>query len=500
MADKDVPCPGTPMPDPSRRDLIKFAGAGALAANAASPASAQPAQQPSSDRTKKRAAFPQGFRWGTATSSYQIEGAWNEDGKGKSIWDRFAHTPGKIRNNDNGDVAIDHYHRYKGDIAHIKALGTGAYRFSISWPRIFPHGAGTPNPRGLDFYNRLVDALLAEGITPFATLYHWDLPQALQDKSGGWESRDTALAFADYAGYVAGKLSDRVAHFFTINELTTFVELGYGSGIFAPGLMLPRGRLNQVRHHAVLGHGLAVAAIRASAKPSTKVGLAENLSATVPVIETPEHIAAAERAARELNAPYLTVILEGRYTEAYLTAAGADAPKFTAADLKAIASPLDFVGINVYVPQYVRAAATPPGFEALPFSKSHPRMAPFWEYVGPEALYWAPRHLHKIWNVKDIYITENGCGAADQPAADGMVYDSDRIMYLRSYLGALQRATAEGVPVRGYFLWSLFDNFEWADGYGTRFGVIDVDFATQKRTPKLSAAFYAEVIKRNALA
>ena len=262
--------------------------------------------------------------------------------------------------------------------------------------------------------------------------------------------------------------------------------------------MLPRGRLNQVRHHAVLGHGLAVAAIRASAKPSTKVGLAENLSATVPVIETPEHIAAAERAARELNAPYLTVILEGRYTEAYLTAAGADAPKFTAADLKAIAI-RSILSASTCMCRNTCAPPRPPGFEALPFSKSHPRMAPFGIFRPGSALLGAAApppdlerqgHLHHRKRLR----------AADQPAADGMVYDSDRIMYLRSYLAMLQRATAEGVPVRGYFLWSLFDNFEWADGYGTRFGVIDVDFATQKRTPKLNAAFYAEVIKRNALA
>ena len=306
--------------------------------------------------------FPRDFLWGTATSAYQVEGAWNDDGKGELIWDRFVHTRGKIRNGDTGDVALDHYHRYKDDVQHIKALGARAYRFSISWPRIFPQGTGPANAKGLAFYDRLTDELLANGIQPFATLYHWDLPQALQDNFGGWQSVDTAKAFADYAGYVSAKLSDRVRYFFTINEFSAFVELGYRSGVFAPGLTLPAARLNQVRHNAVLGHGLAVRAIRASAKPATKVGLADNLTAVVPLIETPEAIAAAEHATRELNAGYLTVVMEGRYTEAYLASAGADAPKFTAEDLRTISSPLDFVGINVYTPVYVLPISAAPGY------------------------------------------------------------------------------------------------------------------------------------------
>jgi beta-glucosidase len=494
--------PSADTPSPSRRQLIKLAGAGALAANSASPASAKTSVQAAAESGNARSprSLPPDFLWGTATSAYQIEGAWQEDGKGESIWDRFTHTPGTIKNNDTGDVALDHYHRYKDDVAQMKALGARTYRFSISWPRIFPQGTGLPNAKGLDFYDRLADELLANNIDPFATLYHWDLPQSLQENIGGWESADTAKAFADYAGFIGGKLGDRVKHFFTMNELNTFVELGHGTGEFAPGQKLPLARLNQVRHHAVLGHGLAVQAIRANAKPSVKVGLAENIVATVPVIETPENIAAAEQAAREINAGYLTVILEGRYTDAFLTAAGADAPKFTGEQLQAIATPLDFVGINVYTPVYVRAVGTAPGFEIIPFAKSHPRMASAWQFFGPEALYWAPRHLQKLWNVKEIYISENGCAASDEPAADGVVYDSDRIMFLRSYLTTLQRAITEGVPVRGYFLWSLFDNFEWSSGYGSRYGLIHVDYTTQKRTPKLSAAYYAEVIKRHALA
>ncbi len=483
---------------PSRRDVVTLAGAGVLAANATmnTPARAQTAQPQAADQNAARS-FPPGFLWGTATASYQVEGAWNEDGRGPSIWDRFAHTEGKIRNNDNGDVAADHYHRYKEDVALMTALGARTYRFSIAWPRVFPQGVGAPNPKGLDFYDRLVDELLRRQITPFATLYHWDLPQALQDSVGGWQSRDTAQAFADYAGYVSAKLGDRVKHFFTTNEMGAFVELGYGNGIHAPGLKLPPRELNQVRHHAVLGHGLAVQAIRAHAPADVKVGPAENMVAATPIIESAENIAAAERAVRELNAGYLTLMLEGRYTERFLAAAGADAPSFTDEDLKAIASPLDFVGINVYMPAYVRASANAAGFEAVPFAPAHPRMASAWQFFGPEALYWAPRHLQKVWNVKDIYVSENGCGSFDQPAADGKVYDTDRIMFLRAYMAQLQRATSEGVPLRGYFLWSLIDNFEWADGYGTRFGLTHVDFTTQKRTPKLSSAYYAEVIRRN---
>jgi beta-glucosidase len=441
--------------------------------------------------------FPAGFLWGTATAAYQIEGGWDLDGKGESIWDRFAHTPGSIPSGDTGDVAIDHYHRYADDVRLLRDLGTTAYRFSISWPRVFPDGGTSPNPKGLAFYDRLIDKLLAAGIAPFVTLYHWDLPQALQGRQGGWESSETADLFAHYAGYVAEQLSDRVRYFFTMNEPTTFVDWGHGKGLVAPGLRLPPARLNQARHHAVLGHGLAVQAIRARARPGTAIGLAENLAAGVPVIETPENVAAAERYTRAANAGFLTVIMEGRYTDAFLAAAGTDAPRFTSRDLDVIASPLDFVGLNVYLPRYVRASGAAPGYQVLPFGKAHPRMASFWHFIGPEVLYWAPRHVAKQWNVGEIYITENGCGTDDEPAADGVVYDTDRVMFLRSHLTQLQRATREGVPVRGYFHWSALDNLEWTGGFGTRFGLIHVDHATLKRTPKLSAAFYREVIARN---
>ncbi len=455
--------------------------------------------------------FPDGFRWGVATSSYQIEGAWDEDGKGPSIWDTYAHTPGNIENDDNGDVANDHYHRYKEDVALMKSIGATAYRFSIAWPRIFPDGTGEPNPKGLDFYSRLVDELLAAGIEPFATLYHWDLPQWLHDTYGGWQSVETAKAFADYAGYVAEQLGDRVKHYFTINEFRSFVDGGYqgadmdvGGGTTlhlgaAPGLTLSDSELRQVRHHAVLGHGLAVQAIRAGSPAGTKVGFAENIHVAVPIVDTPEHVEAAEQATREENAGYMTVMLEGRYTDAYLAEDGG-APRFTDDELKTIASPLDFVGINVYRPGlYVEPSDAPPGYREIPINASHPKMQSSWHVVDPEAMYWAPRHVRSIWGAKSIFITENGCAAADVVAPDGRVYDTDRVMFLRACLAQLQRATSEGVPVDGYFLWSAQDNFEWIWGYGNRFGIVYVDFETLERTPKLSAEWFRRAAAQNAV-
>ena len=471
----------------------------------------QPGQSVESRRSTARE-FPKGFYWGVATASYQVEGAWNEDGKGPSIWDIYAHTPGHIKNNDTGDVANDHYHRYKEDVALMKDIGATAYRFSIAWPRIFPEGTGAPNAKGVDFYKRLTDELRAKGIEPFVTLYHWDLPQALHDKYGGWRSKDTAKAFAEYAGYIVEQLGDRVKHYFTINEFRSFVEGGYqgldvqvGGGKTlhlggAPGLKLSNGELNQVRHNAVLGHGLAVQAIRARGRAGTKVGFAENMKVVVPVMDTPEYVTAAETATREINADFTTVLLEGRYTDAYLAGAGADAPKFTAEELKTIASPLDFVGINVYRPNtYVEPSGEAPGYREIPFNASHPKMHSSWHVFDPECLYWAPRHLQSIWGAKSIFITENGCAASDVVSTDGRVYDSDRLMFLRAYLTQLQRATSDGVPVHGYFLWSAQDNFEWGSGYGDRFGIVYVDFKTQKRIPKLSAQWFREAARRNAV-
>ncbi|MGY4308849.1 beta-glucosidase [Bradyrhizobium sp. USDA 4369] len=481
--------------DVSRRDLAKLAGLAAMGA-AAGPAQAEEAAV--TDDAGRR--FPSDFVWGTATSSYQIEGGATADGRGPSIWDVFTHTPGKIEDGSTGDVACDHYDRYKDDVRLIKELGCRAYRFSIAWPRLFPDGGLTPNPKGLDFYSRLVDELLANGIEPYATLYHWDLPQALQDRVGGWRSAETATAFAHYAGYVAQTLSDRVKTIFTINECGRFIPFGYGLGIDAPGLKLPQQEVNQARHHVALAHGLAVQAIRAKGRAGTRIGMAENITACLPAIDKPENIRAAEIATREMNAGFLNVILEGRYTDAFLAWSGKGAPTFTADELKTISTPVDFVGLNIYAPQaYVVASERAPGFDVLPMPSSFPHMSSPWLLVGPETAYWVPKLAAKIWNLKTIYITENGTSSDDKMTADGKVHDLDRVMYLRNYLAQLQRATSEGVPVKGYFLWSLMDNFEWVFGYKQRFGVYHVDFDTQLRTPKLSASYYRHVITRNAV-
>src|SRR6266481_5356147 len=482
----------------SRRQFARLAGFSAL--GIAAPAKSQDNATKAASDKRASASFPNGFIWGTATSAYQIEGAVKEDGRGQSIWDTFSHTPGKIRDRTNADRANDHYHRYKEDVGLIKGLGVKAYRFSIAWPRVFPEGTGTPNPKGLDFYDRLLDELLKNGIEPFATLYHWDLPQALQDRLGGWESADICKAFADYAGYVAKRLTDRVKYIFTVNESGRFVNFGYGYGIDAPGLTLPPAQLNQVRHNVALAHGLAVQAVRAQGRAGTKIGPAENITACVPALDTPEHVRATEIATRELNAGFLNVMLEGKYTEAFLRYAGNDAPKYTEEELKIISSPIDFLGLNIYAPQYyVVASDRPPGFDVLPFPASFPHMNSDWLRIAPETAYWVPRLSAKIWNVDTIYITENGTSSDDKISKDGNIYDLDRIMYLRNYLTQLQRATAEGVPVRGYFLWSLMDNFEWIFGFEKRFGLYHVDFETLRRTPKLSVSFYRNVIAKNAI-
>src|SRR6516162_836834 len=357
----------------SRRRLVQLAGLSALGVTAA--AVAQPRPASSSAERQAPASFPSGFVWGTATSAYQIEGAVSEDGRGPSIWDVFSHTPGKIADNTNADRANDHYHLYRDDVRLIKDLGVKAYRFSIAWPRVFPEGSGSPNPKGLDFYHRLIDELLSNGIEPFATLYHWDLPQTLQDRFGGWMSRETTTAFADYAGYVAERISDRAKYIFPINECSRLVHLGYGAGLDAPGLKLSQPELNQVRHNVALGHGLSVQAIRARGRAGTKVGPAENIVVCIPAIETQANIRAAEIATRELNAGYLGVMLEGKYTDGFLAYAGRNAPKYTANDLSIISSPIDFVGLNVYTPDhYVLAADNPAGFALVPFPPAFPKM------------------------------------------------------------------------------------------------------------------------------
>jgi beta-glucosidase len=473
----------------SRRDFGRFAGSVAATSLITSPSQAATTAAP-----EVRSGFPATFLWGTATASYQVEGAVHRDGRGLSIWDTFSHTPGKVSSNNNGDVADDEFDRFAEDIQIMSELGIRAFRFSVSWSRIYPEGTGAPNPQGMTYYNRLVDSLLRAGITPFCTVYHWDLPQALQAR-GGWQNRDTALRLADYAGYVSSQLSDRVKHFFTMNEIRTFTELGYGSGIHAPGLQLDRKDLAQVEHHALLGHGMAVQSIRSHAKAPVEVGIAENPAAATPVTDQPEQIDAARKAMREENAMFLTAILEGVYTPSYLRRMGADAPRFTPEEMKTINEPLDFVGLNIYQPTYVRSRDNEQGYEVVQFSPTFPHMASQWLTIGPESMYWAPRFAQDLWKLKAIYITENGASAEDELNADGEILDIDRVMYLRNYIDQLRGAVSAGVPVKGYFLWSLLDNFEWADGYGKRFGIVYVDFETQKRTPKLSAAFYSSLIR-----
>ena len=440
--------------------------------------------------------YPANFLWGCATASYQIEGAAGEDGRTPSIWDTFSHTPGKTFHGETGDIADDSYHRYKEDVQLLKNLGAKVYRFSMSWSRVFPDATGKPNDKGVDYYRRVIDELLNNGIEPYVTLFHWDLPQALP---GGWQSRDTSKKMADYAAYVSRNFSDKVKHFFTTNEFVCFTDLSYKTGQFAPGLKLPDAQVNQIRHHGILAHGLSVQAIRANAQPGAQIGLAENASVYVPVMETRDHIAAAQKATREGNAPFLTAVLEGRYTESYLKKEGKNAPKVEPGDMAAIGSPLDFVGLNVYTPNYVRADSSSDGYTVLPRQKSFPRMASPWLYVGPEVIYWAVRNVSEIWKPKELYITENGCSADDVLTKEGRVEDTDRVMYLRNHLTHLQRAASEGYPIKGYFLWSLLDNYEWADGYSKRFGIHYVDFKTQKRTPKLSAEWYRQVIAKNAV-
>ncbi len=353
----------------TRRNFAHLiAGSTAAAALPAITPQAQAQSPAANDRT-----FPHGFLWGSATASYQVEGAVHEGGRGPTIWDTFSHISGKTAHGDTGDNADDFYHRYREDVKLMQDLGLKTCRFSIAWSRIFPTGTGSPNQAGVDFYRKLVDTLLEHGVEPYATLYHWDLPQPLQDK-GGWESRDTAKAFGEYAGFIAGKLQDHVKHFMTTNEISTFTELGYGNGTHAPGLKVGPKRLAQLTHHAVLGHGMAVRAIRASV-PNAQVGLAENPRATVPVIETPEHIKAAHIAMREENAQYLGVILGGKYSDLYLKKLGANAPQFTPEELSIISSPVDFVGTNIYQPTFVRGDDSEQGYAVVPNPSSYPQHA-----------------------------------------------------------------------------------------------------------------------------
>lgn len=477
---------------PSRRDLVRYAALTATGIVGSRSAIGDAAPQ------TKRAAespLPRNFVWGTATSSFQTEGALAEDGRGPSSWDSFSRLPGKIRNGDTAAVATDSYHRYHDDIALMKAIGVKAYRFSIAWPRIVPTGCGRPNAKGLDHYRRFVDALVEVGIVPFCTLYHWELPQALEDK-GGWANIDTAHRFGDYAGYVADGIP-AIGNYFTMNEMASFIEGGYGDGSNPPGLKLPLKQLAQCRHHAVLGHGLAVRAVRARAHGPVAIGSAEVPFIAIPLLPEERHVAAARKALLAENAWHLTVMHSGKYPEAYLRSLGSNGLVFTAEQLDIISTPTDFQGLNIYYGQTVRATDDVAGYAIVPRPSTYPHMGMRWASIDPDAMYWGPKLFADTMGISKIYITENGCTCNDVPDDTGVVYDTDRVMFLKTYLAQLQRATRDGAPVAGYFLWSLMDNFEWLYGYTARFGIAYVDFKTQKRTLKLSAHFYAGVIARN---
>jgi beta-glucosidase len=446
--------------------------------------------------------FPKDFLWGAATAAFQIEGAASEDGRTPSVWDTLCRRPGAIASDHTGERATDHYHRYKEDVGLMKSLGLKAYRFSTSWSRIFPDDSGKPNPRGVDFYSRLIDELLHANIQPWLTLFHWDLPQWCEDKWRGWEGIDCANAFADYVSFMARKFGDRVKGFMTMNEFWCFLDQTYaGEFAFAPAKTAPRQVINQAKHHAVYAHGLAVQAIRAACGAKCPpVGLAENIPNIVPVLETPQDIAAAKEALRDMSGMFLTPIFEGAYHPEYLQREGANAPVFTDEEMRVISTPVDFLGINLYAPTYIRHdPSNPKGWSQLPCGDDYPRMHMPWLFIGPAILYWGPRLVSEVWKIPAVYVTENGCAYPDKPTEKNEILDLGRMMYLQNHLIHLHRAVAEGYPMKGYFIWSLLDNFEWTSGYTKRFGIHYVNYETFHRTPKLSAQFYKQVIQRNAI-
>jgi beta-glucosidase len=439
--------------------------------------------------------FPKGFVWGCATASCQVEGAWNEDGKGESIWDRFCHTPGHVKDGDTADVACDHYHRYREDVALMKELGLKGYRFSISWPRIFPEGKGQVNQKGLDFYSRLVDELLAAGITPLPTLYHWDLPQALQDQ-GGWANRDIAQLFADYCAAAVEHLGDRVKTWLIFNEPWVFTVLGYMWGIHPPGVRDPSIAV-RTTHIVNLAQGLAVRAVRATGRVEA-VGSAFNMVGVYPASDSEEDRAAAERLHGFGNVWFLETAQNGRYPDAYVGGSPLERLDVEPGDMEIVKAPLDFIGINLYTRSVL---AHDPQDVNLGTRVVHPpdveRTEMGWE-VYPEAIYQA---IMRIWNDyrRPIYITENGCSYSDGPDEKGVVNDDRRVSYYRNYISQVGRAIQDGADVRGYYAWTLMDNFEWTFGYSQRFGLVYVDYPTQRRIIKKSGYWYRDLIAANRL-
>jgi beta-glucosidase len=447
--------------------------------------------------------FPPGFIWGAATSSYQIEGAWNEDGKGESIWDRFTHTPGNIEDASNGDVACDHYHCWAEDIRLMKSLRLQAYRFSIAWSRLLPSGWGCLNQPGLDFYDRLVDGLLQAGILPFVTLYHWDLPQPLQD-AGGWPSRATAEAFVEYADIVSRRLGDRVRHWITHNEPWVIAFVAHQLGAHPPAWRDWQAAFHAA-HHLLLSHGWAVPLIHRNS-PRAQVGIALNLTHVQPAIDNPADNEAARRLDGHINRWFLDPLFCRRYPVdmladhlAHRRLLGLDF--IQDGDLDAIATPIDFLGINYYTRAWV-SASPGAGEGAMPsidsFAPGSERTEMGWE-IYPEGLFRLLTRLHEDYPAPGIYITENGASYSDAPGADGRVRDQRRQDYLARHIAAAQQAVQLGAPLRGYFVWSLLDNFEWVKGYAQRFGLAWTDYSTQRRIPKDSGLWYSQVIQRNGL-
>ncbi|WP_432137749.1 MULTISPECIES: GH1 family beta-glucosidase [unclassified Streptomyces] len=450
-------------------------------------------------------AFPPAFRWGAATAAYQIEGAANEDGRTPSIWDTFSRTPGKVRNGDTGDIAADHYHRMRDDVALMASFGLTDYRFSVSWPRVQPTGRGPASQKGLDFYRALADELLSHGIRPVLTLYHWDLPQELEDV-GGWPERDTAHRFADYAELVAAALGDRVPTWTTLNEPWCAAFLGYADGVHAPGRTEPAAAL-RAAHHLNLGHGLAVGVLRGQLPASAEVSLTLNLAAVRPLSDSAADTDAARRVDALANRVFLDPVFHGRYPEDLLadTAELTDWAFVRDGDLRVISRPLDSLGINYYSPTVV-AAGSHPLPSPWPAAQDHvrfvpapgPRTAMDWP-VDADGLYELLTRLRDDLPHTPVLVTENGAAYDDYADPSGAVHDPERITYLREHLEAVHRAMEAGADVRGYFLWSLLDNFEWAYGYGKRFGMVHVDYASQRRTPKDSALWYARVVAAGGL-
>jgi beta-glucosidase len=463
--------------------------AGALPAATTSSGLASSGPTSSGTTVAAEAAFPKDFWWGAATSAYQIEGGASADGKGPSVWDTFAHLSGKIADGSTGDVAADHYHRYADDIALMASMGLRSYRFSISWPRVLPTGAGAVNQRGLDFYKKLIDGLHERGIRPMPTLWHWDTPQSLQD-AGGWENRDTAKHFADYAALLAKALGDRVPVWLTLNEPKTVVQVGYIYGAHAPGKRDPHAAYTAA-HHLLLGHGLATQAVRA-ASSSAKVGIPLNVTPVYPDDASDAAAVAAAKARDGIeNRLYLGPVLKGAYPDDVLQALASQDITLPVkdGDLKTIAAGVDVLGVNYYGPTIVGSAGED--------VQKYPTSQATWEQIYPNGLRDMLGQVKQSYGDVTISITENGIPTTQDPGADGVVDDPDRVDYLRTHLLALRQAMSDGVRVEGYHLWSLMDNFEWAEGYTQRWGITRVDFDTLKRTPKRSAHWYSGVIAAN---